>query len=271
MYNQYSEEPQFLFVGSPDELQTPISRVSNLPILLLKFRPKCKCGKEFRSSGLEKAKAQVTKHKSYKKYENCEPEIEEFNYTGKIPEFVTLAQCVGSDANTKRNQKLVGKIENQKEFADLRAIFCCGYQNEYKHSNDNWMQSLGVIYEPDTEIFWNTNTGEEVFAPELRMMDNYQITQGINIKGTISQKGQVRSVKQGTLQVCEVQFMDSDGKTMPMTLWNGQCSSVSEGDKVVLTNAYIKDGQYWAGRGFGYAERKELGLYKNASKMEVVA
>ena len=79
-FYQNDDFPEFTFVSNPDVLNENLTGIDlSNPYLLLKYRPTCECGKEFRSSGKDKAEAQLIKHTSYKKYANCKPVVEELD------------------------------------------------------------------------------------------------------------------------------------------------------------------------------------------------
>ena len=218
-YNQ-GMETELTFISSPESLFDDLeAKHLRGAYLVLKFKPTCACGKEFKASGEDRALQQVAKHIETKKYQDCKPEVIEQTYV--LPEFVLIEQMFQSDANSRRN----------KELYDLLA------------------------------------------TTHLQMIQGYQITKGINVHGTIIKKTQVRNVtskKTGEIyQVCEITLQDEREDHIVMTLWNGQTKSVNEGDEVTIRNAYIKNGQQYYGSGFGFGDRTELALYKNASTITV--
>ena len=257
-YNNY-DTPSLTFISTPDFLQTNLERTFlRNPYLLLKFRPKCACGKEFRSSGKDKAEAQIKKHLGYKKYANCKPVVEELDYN--LPEFVTLQQVKGSDANKKRNERLEDILDDVHRFETFRI------------EESKSFRLYGLHVTEDDQIF-NTKTGEYLVEPNApKVIDGYQIDKYINIKATIAKKSKPRGVtsnKTGKdFVLCEVLLEDENGDTIRLTLWNDQCDQVSVGDKITIRNAYVKDGQSWH-QGFGYTYHKELALYKNASTITI--
>lgn len=120
-----SDSPELTFIGTPEDFGKPLERKHlHNSYLVLKFRPKCECGKEFRSSGKDRASQQCSQHVEYKKYAECKPTVEELVY--ELPEFVTVQQMFGTDANQERNQSLFRDMESasQYEFPTVMA----GYQ-----------------------------------------------------------------------------------------------------------------------------------------------
>lgn len=238
------------FVSSPEFLTQKLEEKSLYgSYLVLKYLPRCDCGKDFRASGEQRAQQQCAQHVGYKKYKDCKPEVIVQDFS-MIPEFVTLDQVKGTKANQNRNAELRRRKEKQSFFDDIVEE---GYN------------SL-VILDLGDGRYWNCHKGEEVFRPrDVTNFDGYQIDSNINIKGTIVEKGKVRTVnsrKTGEeLQVCEVVFEDEKENTVDITLWNGQIQLINKGDKVTITNAYLKFASY--------SGRAELGLYKNASKITV--
>ena len=64
---------------------------------------------------------------------------------------------------------------------------------------------------------------------------------GINIEGTIKNKGEPRTVNMrngGTIDVCDAYLVDSQGGEIKLTLWGDDIAKVNNGDKVVITNGY---------------------------------
>lgn len=115
-YNQYDGMIEFTFIGTPEKFGEPLEgKHLHNSYLVLKFRPKCECGKEFRSSGKERALQQVAQHIEYKKYTDCKPTIEELVYD-TIPEFVTVQQMFGTDANHKRNESLRHDMDTATQY-----------------------------------------------------------------------------------------------------------------------------------------------------------
>lgn len=57
--------------------------------------------------------------------------------------------------------------------------------------------------------------------------------------------GEVREFAndRATGKVCNAAAKDSEGKEVSLTLWNEQCSQVSEGDKVKITNGWTSEFQ----------------------------
>ncbi len=219
-YNQ-GMDTELTFVGSPETLFDDLeAKHLRGAYLMLRFKPTCECGKDFRASGQDRALQQIAKHIETKKYKDCKPEVVEQTFV--VPEFVSIEQMFETDANVKRN----------KELYELLA------------------------------------------TTHLQVIQGYQITKGINVRGTIIKKTQVRDVtskKSGQhFKVCEVTLQDEREDHIVMTLWNGQTESVNEGDSVLIKNAYIKNGQQYYGSGYGFGDRTELALYKNASSLEVV-
>lgn len=259
-YNQSFDAPELTFISKPEVLseELKVSDLSN-PYLLLKYRPSCECGKDFRSSGKDKAEQQIVKHISYKKYADCKPVVEELDYSGLIPSVNTVDQIAGSDANWTRNQKLKDKIAVAKSHNDLKL--------------DSELREIYGVHIMDDGRMWKMNIGSE-FIPSKAptVLDGFQIKQGINLKVTVIEKSKPRYVtsKSGSeLTVCEAKVSDATG-SITLTLWNEQVSTMNVGDKLIIKNAYAKEGQYYAGRGIGYATRIELGLYKNATVVEVI-
>jgi len=134
--------------------------------------------------------------------------------------------------------------------------------------------SIEQMFESDANIKRNKELYELLTTTHLQVIQGYQITKGINVRGTILKKTKVRDVtskKSGQhFKVCEVTLQDEREDHIVMTLWNGQTESVNEGDSVIVKNAYIKNGQQYYGSGYGFGDRTELALYKNASSLEVV-
>jgi hypothetical protein len=218
-YNQ-GMDTELTFVGSPEALFDDLeAKHLRGAYLVLRFKPTCECGKEFRASGEDRALQQVAKHIETKKYKDCKPVVVEQTYV--LPEFVTIEQMFESDANVRRNKELYDTLSTS----------------------------------------------------HLQMIQGYQITKGINVRGTIIKKTQVRDVsskKTGQhYKVCEVTLQDEREDHIAMTLWNGQTDSINEGDEVTIRNAYIKNGQHYYGSGYGFGDRTELALYKNASTITV--
>ena len=63
---------------------------------------------------------------------------------------------------------------------------------------------------------------------------------GVNIEGTISKKGETRTVNKkagGTIDVCDA-FLTDDAGEIKLTLWGEDIAMVKEGDKVKITNGY---------------------------------
>jgi hypothetical protein len=227
------------------------------PFLILKYRPTCECGKEFRSSGKDKAEAQLVKHVSYKKYSNCKPVVSELDYSNVIPSVHTISMIAGSNANTERNNILQLKIDNA---SDRKSFY----------NDDEIRNKFGILLQEDG-TYWNMNEGTQIHLPTPpKLIDGFQIKNGLNITAKVVKKAPTRLVKNDTLKVSEITLEDESGQ-IAMTLWNEQVSIVKVGDVVKFTNAYAKSGQYWAGRGFGYCTRIELGAYKNATQIEVIS
>lgn len=134
--------------------------------------------------------------------------------------------------------------------------------------------TIEQMFESDANIKRNKELYELLTTTHLQVIQGYQITKGINVRGTILKKTKVRDVtskKSGEhFKVCEITLQDEREDHIVMTLWNGQTESVNEGDSVIIKNAYIKNGQQYYGSGYGYGDRTELALYKNASSLEVV-
>lgn len=134
--------------------------------------------------------------------------------------------------------------------------------------------TIEQMFESDANIKRNKELYELLTTTHLQVIQGYQITKGINVRGTILKKTKVRDVtskKSGQhFKVCEITLQDEREDHIVMTLWNGQTESVNEGDSVIIKNAYIKNGQQYYGSGYGYGDRTELALYKNASSLEVV-
>jgi len=115
-YNQFDGIIEFTFISKPETFGEPLERKHlHNSYLVLKFRPKCECGKEFRSSGKDRALQQVAQHIEYKKYADCKPVIEELVYD-QIPEFVTVQQMFGTDANRDRNQSLIHEMDSASQY-----------------------------------------------------------------------------------------------------------------------------------------------------------
>ena len=134
--------------------------------------------------------------------------------------------------------------------------------------------TIEQMFESDANIKRNKELYELLTTTHLQVIQGYQITKGINVRGTILKKTKVRDVtskKSGQhFKVCEITLQDEREDHIVMTLWNGQTESVNEGDSVTIKNAYIKNGQQYYGSGYGFGDRTELALYKNASSLEVI-
>ena len=134
--------------------------------------------------------------------------------------------------------------------------------------------TIEQMFESDANTKRNKELYELLATTHLQVIQGYQITKGINVRGTIIKKTKVRDVaskKTGQhYKVCDVTLQDEREDHIGMTLWNGQTESVNEGDSVVIKNAYIKNGQHYYGHGYGFGDVIELALYKNASSLEVV-
>ena len=256
--NDYSERPEFTFISTPSVLSENLKSIDlNNPFLLLKLRPTCECGKEFRSSGKDKAEAQIVKHLSYKKYANCKPVVTELDYSNVLPTEHTIDQIAGSDANHKRNEVLRRKIDKAQNHEDLL------HDSELR-------QIYGFLLQEDGTI-WNMSKGEvKHLALFPKVLDGLQLKNGLNITAKVIAKSQTRLVKNDTLKVSDITLEDATGK-ITMTLWNEQTSKFKVGDVVKFTNATSKDGQYWGGRGIGYISRTELGAWKNATQIEIIS
>ena len=257
-FYQNDDFPEFTFVSNPDVLNENLTGIDlSNPYLLLKYRPACECGKEFRSSGKDKAEAQLIKHTSHKKYANCKPVVEELDYSNVIPSTHTIDMVAGSDANDKRNNILKEKISYAESVPNI-------------YSKAKVRNSYGIHIQLDG-TYWNMNEGTQIHLPtKPKMIEGLQLKNGLNITAKVVGKTQTRLVKNDTLKVCEVTLEDATGK-IPMTLWNDQVTLFKVGDVVKFTNATAKTGQYWAGRGIGYVSRIELGAWKNATQIEVIS
>jgi len=120
-----SDSPELTFIGTPEDFGKPLERKHlHNSYLVLKFRPKCECGKEFRSSGKDRASQQCSQHVEYKKYAECKPIVEELVYD--LPEFVTVRQMFGTDANQERNKSLYHEMESASQYEYPTVI--TGYQ-----------------------------------------------------------------------------------------------------------------------------------------------
>ena len=250
--------PEFTFISTPDVLNENLTgRDLSNPYLLLKYRPTCECGKEFRSSGKDKAEAQLIKHVSHKKYSNCKPVVSELDYSNVIPSVHTINMVAGSDANSKRNNILKEKISYAGSVPDIYSKFAV--RNSY-----------GIHIQLDG-TYWNMNEGTQIHLPTPpKVIEGLQLKNGLNITAKVISKTKTRLVKNDTLKVCEVTLEDATGK-IPMTLWNDQVTLFKVGDVVKFTNATAKEGKYYAGREFGYVSRTELGAWKNATQIEVIS
>lgn len=133
--------------------------------------------------------------------------------------------------------------------------------------------TIEQMFESDANIKRNKELYDLLATTHLQVIQGYQITKGINVHGTIIKKTKVRDVaskKTGQhYKVCEVTLQDEREDHIVMTLWNGQTESVNEGDSVTIKNAYIKNGQQYYGSSYGFGDRTELALYKNASSLTV--
>ena len=64
---------------------------------------------------------------------------------------------------------------------------------------------------------------------------------GIDIEGTIERKGETRTVNMksgGTIDVCDAYLIDSTGGEIKLTLWAEDIQTVSNGDRIKITNGY---------------------------------
>lgn len=256
-YDQY-DRPSLTFISTPEFLQTKLeAQFLQNPYLLLKFKPSCACGKDFRSSGKDKADEQIKKHLSYKKYANCKPVVDELSYN--LPEFVTIDQIKGTKANQVRNENLRNQIDDARR--DERLL-----------DDPEEAFAYGIHVTLDGKMF-NTKNGKYLVQEKFpNVIDGYQIDKYISIKATVVNKTKVRDVRSNKTGqeylVCEAILEDEKGDQITLTLWNDQCKQISVGDKITVRNAYAKDGQTYT-QGFGYTNRRELALYKNASTITV--
>lgn len=263
------EMPSLTFISSPEQMKKPVSS-SDLgsAYLFLKHQPECACGKEFRASGKDTALQNVAKHLQYKKYANCQPTVKELVYT--VPEFVTVSQIFGTEANELRNSELRKRIDKARRYEELKHTYSSPIPFERQIDYDsNWdgvrMRMRGIVYDGETETFWSTNKGEQKFPPTVPTVnDGYQISSNINLKGTVTKKTTIRDVKSKKsgqeFEVCDATIQDENGDEIAVTLWNDQCKKVAVGDKITITNAQTDDQGRW---GF------KLKLFKNASKIIV--
>ncbi len=63
---------------------------------------------------------------------------------------------------------------------------------------------------------------------------------GVDIEGTISKKGEARTVNKkagGTIDVCDAYLTDDAGE-IKLTLWGEDIPKINDGDKVKITNGY---------------------------------
>lgn len=84
---------------------------------------------------------------------------------------------------------------------------------------------------------------------------------GINVKGTIVDKGEIRTVNSpfGETKVCDAELVDGSGR-IKLTLWAGDAEKVNIGDKVSI------EGGYW--KTFRGEERVHKS--RNDGKLEVI-
>jgi len=133
--------------------------------------------------------------------------------------------------------------------------------------------TIEQMFESDANIKRNKELYELLTTTHLQVIQGYQITKGINVRGTIIKKTKVRDVtskKTGqNYKVCEVTLQDEREDHIVITLWNGQTDTVNEGDSITIKNGYIKNGQQYYGSSYGFGDRTELALYKNASTITV--
>jgi len=157
---------EFTFIGTPEKFDEPLERKHlHNSYLVLKFRPKCECGKEFRSSGKDRASQQCSQHVEYKKYANCKPTVEELVYD-VIPEFVTVQQMFGTDANRKRNESLYSQMDSASQYEYPTVI--AGYQIT-KGINVN----ATVIRKSPVRDVKSRKTGEGLKVCDVTLSDEY--------------------------------------------------------------------------------------------------
>lgn len=218
-YNQQYADgfPSFTFIGGQEALDKPLERQHlQSAYLLLKYKPTCPdCTEDvakFRASGKAKAEEKIVQHKGYKKYQSHNPIVEELTFD--LPEFLSISQLFGTDANRKRNEQL----RNQMDTAD-----------QYSYPT---------------------------------VMDGYQLEKGVSLEFVrVIRKSEIRTVKQGSMKVCDLTLQDANGDTISLTLWNEQTETINLDDVLTIKNAFVKEG--WQGG-------IELGTWKNATSIEVV-
>ena len=65
---------------------------------------------------------------------------------------------------------------------------------------------------------------------------------GVDIEGTIEDKGEKRSVNKksgGSIDVCDAYLVDETDGRIKLTLWAEDIELVNNGDKIKITNGYI--------------------------------
>jgi len=67
-----------------------------------------------------------------------------------------------------------------------------------------------------------------------------QLKSKINIEGTIKSKGEIRTINKkagGNVDVCDAILTDDKGE-IKITFWGEECSQISDGIKIRITNGY---------------------------------
>ena len=84
---------------------------------------------------------------------------------------------------------------------------------------------------------------------------------GINVKGTIVDKGEIRTVNSpfGETKVCDAELVDGSGR-IKLTLWAGDAEKVNIGDKVSI------EGGYWE----TFRGEDRLNKSRKDGKLEVI-
>lgn len=97
--------------------------------------------------------------------------------------------------------------------------------------------------EQNTQVQAQTPTVKTDDKGNVPFVDTSQAKQmrsKINIEGTISGKGEIRSINKkdgGTTAVCDAKLTDGSGE-IKVTFWGEECEKVNDGTKIRITNGY---------------------------------
>ncbi len=66
----------------------------------------------------------------------------------------------------------------------------------------------------------------------------------VELTATLIEKGDTRTIEKSNFsgKVCNAKLQDTTG-TVKITLWNDQCDTVHDGDKVKISNGYVSEYQ----------------------------